>query len=50
MTIKKISDRCNMTCGDYLKQPMHAVERKIIKNIAKNLQLMNSLDRTKYSP
>ena len=41
MTIKTISDRCNMTCGD-LKQSMHAVGRKIDMNIAKNLQMMNS--------
>ena len=38
MTIKTFS---NMTCGDYLKQPMQAVERRIIMNIDKNLQLKN---------
>ena len=44
MTIKTISDTCNMTCGDYHKQPMLAVER-IIMNIDKNLQLMNSFKK-----
>ena len=49
MTIKTIGDRCNRTYGEYLNHPMHAVERKITMNIAKNLQLINSLDRTKQS-
>ena len=44
MTIKTSSDRCNMTFGEYLKQPMHAVETRIIMNIDKNLQLTNSLN------
>ena len=44
MTIKTISDRCNKTCGEYLKQPMHAVERRIIMNTDKNLPLMNSFN------
>ena len=39
MTIKTISDRCNMICGDYHKQSMLAVERRIIMNIDKNLHL-----------
>ena len=44
MTIKTISDRCHMVCGDYYQQPMLAVERRIIKNIDKNLQLLNSFN------
>ena len=39
-TIKTISDRCNMTCGD-LKHSMHAVGRKMDMKIAKNLQMVN---------
>ena len=39
MTIKTFSDRCNMTCGYHL-----AVERRIIMNIGKNLQLRNSIN------
>ena len=41
-TIKTIGDRCNRTYGEYLNQPMHAVERKINMNFAKNLQMMTS--------
>ena len=44
MSINTISDRCNLTHGDYLKQPMHAVERRINMNIDKNLQMMNSFN------
>ena len=43
-TIKTISDRYNMIFGDYHKQPMLAVEGRIIMNIDKNLQLMNSFN------
>ena len=44
MTNKTISRRCNIICGDYHKQPMLAVERKIFMNFDKNLQLMNSFN------
>ena len=47
MINKTTSDRCNITNGDYLKLPMHAIERKIIMNTANNPQLINSLDISK---
>ena len=43
MTNKTNGDRCNRTYGEYLNHRMHAVERKISMNIAKKLQLINSL-------
>ena len=45
MSIKTISDRCNMTYEHYLNQPMHFVSLRLNMVFAKNLQLMNSLDR-----
>ena len=50
LTIKTISDRCNMTYENYINQPMSMCERKINMNIAKNPQLINSLDRHKNHP
>ena len=50
MTINSNNDRCNKTYREYLKLPMHAVEREVKMNIAKNPQLIKSLDRNKNSP
>ena len=50
MTINLINDRCNMTFREYLKLPMHAVEREINMNIAKNPPLISLLDRSKNHP
>ena len=47
MTIKTISDRCDMIYENCMNQPMHMCERKINMEIAQNPQLINSLDRNK---
>ena len=47
MTIKTISDRCNKTYEHYIIQPMIMCEREINMIIAKNPQLIKSLDRNK---
>ena len=48
LTIKTSSDRCNMTYKYYMNQPMPAIELKLNINIAKNPQLINSLDCKEY--
>ena len=50
MTIKIINDTCNMTYAKYINQPMSMCERIINMNIARNPQLINSLDRNKNNP
>ena len=45
MTTNINSDRCSMTYENYINQPMDMCERKINMIIAKNPQLINSLDR-----
>ena len=50
MTNNMISDRCKMTYGNYINQPMNVCERKINMNISKNPKLTNSLDRNKNHP
>ena len=45
MTIKTISDRCNMTFEHFMNQPMQSVELRLNMIVAKNPQLINSLDR-----
>ena len=50
MTINTISDRCNVTYEQYLNQPMSMDERQTSFNIAKNPELINTLDRTKNHP
>ena len=50
MTINIISDRCNMTYEHYINEPMHMCERKINLKVARNPQLINSLDRNKNHP
>ena len=45
IAINIIRDRCNMTCEQYINQPMSLCERKINMNIARNPQLIISLDR-----
>ena len=50
MTINSIYIRCNMTYEHYTNQPMHMSERKINMIIAKNQQLINSLDQSKNRP
>ena len=39
-----------MTYEHYIIQPMHSVEKRINMIIAKNLQLINALDRNKPHP
>ena len=50
MTIRTVYDRCNMTYKHYMDQPMCMCENQINLNIAKNPQLINSLDRNKNHP
>ena len=50
MIIKSLSDKCNMKYEHYMNQPKSMCERKINMIIAKNLQLINSLDRNKNHP
>ena len=50
MTIKIISDRCNMTFEHYINQPMHMCERKINLDIAKNPYLIKLSARNKNHP
>ena len=45
-----INDRCNMTYEYYIKQPMPALELRLNMIIAKNPELINSLDRNKNHP
>ena len=47
VTFYTISDIHNIAYNYYINQPMHSVERQIKKNIDKNSQLINSLDRNK---
>ena len=41
---------CNITYKNYINSPMPMVERRINFFIAKNPQLINSLDRNKNHP
>ena len=50
MVINTISCLCNMTYKYYLSNPMSMLERRINYIIAKNPQLINSLDRHKNHP
>ena len=50
MVFQTISDRRNMTYKYYLNQPISMCEIKINMIIAKNPQLINSLDRNKNHP
>ena len=50
MIIQTISHRRNMTYKYYLNQPMSMCERKINMIIARNPELINSLDRNKNHP
>ena len=47
MTINSISDKCIMTYELYIIQPKSMREREINISIAKNPELINSLDRKK---
>ena len=47
MTINSIYDRCNLSNREYLKLPMHMVERRINLNFTNNPQLINILERNK---
>ena len=47
MEISMISCRCNMTYKYYMNNSMSMLERRINMIIAKNLQLINSLNRNK---
>ena len=49
ITIDIVSDKCNMTYEYYINRPMQAIELKLNMIIAKNPQLINSLDRTKIT-
>ena len=50
ISINSISDRCNMTYEHYVNQPMQSVELRLNMVIARNPQLINSLDRNKNHP
>ena len=50
MTINTIFDRCNMIYEKDMNHPITMVERQINFNIAKNPQLINTLDRTINHP
>ena len=50
MIINTISCKCNMSYEYYISNPMPMVERRINFIIAKNPQLINSLDRNKNHP
>ena len=50
MTILTINDNCNVTYENYMNNPKSMCERKINSNIAKNPQLITSLDRNKNHP
>ena len=50
MIINTISCLCNMTYKYYLNNPMPMVERRINYTIAKNPELIKSLDRNKSHP
>ena len=47
MTIKTISERCNMTYEQYMNQSMHYVDLRLNMVFDKNPRFINSLDRTK---
>ena len=50
ITIKSVSDKCNMTYDHYRNQPMQSVELRLNMIIAKNPHLINSLDRNRNHP
>ena len=50
MTFNTINDKCNITYENYMNNPMSMCERKINLNLAKDPQLINSLDRNKNEP
>ena len=50
MTIKSVSDRCNMIYEFFMNQSMSMCERKINIIIARNPQLINSLVRNENHP
>ena len=47
LVMETLNDKCNMTYQHYICQPMSMCERQINMNLAKNPQLINSLDRNK---
>ena len=47
MSIKSLSDRCNMTYKSYMNQPMQSVERRMNMIIARNPQLIHLFNRNK---
>ena len=47
ITFSSIYDLCNITYEYYFNNPMHMVERLLDMIIARNPQLINSLDRNK---
>ena len=50
MIINTISCMCNMSYKQYINKPMSMLERRIHFVIARNPQLINSLDRNKNHP
>ena len=50
MIIKTIFDKFKMTYKEDMKQPMHAIERRLNFVIGRHLQLINVLDRSKNHP
>ena len=45
MIFKTIGDKCQVTCNGYINKPMHMVERRLNLVVAKNPQLINSIDQ-----
>ena len=50
MNINTISCKCNMSYKHYINQPISALERRMKMIIAKNPQLINSLNCNKNHP
>ena len=50
MIINTVSCMCNMSYKYYINQPMPMLERRINFIIARNPQLINSLNRNKNHP
>ena len=50
MIISTTSCICNMSYKHYINQPMSMLERRINFIIARNPQLINSIDRNKNHP
>ena len=50
LIIKTIFDRCNMTYKEFMKQPVHTIERKLNFVIDENPELINTLNWSENHP